>query len=119
MSRIVSVWLPRWPILRFLVAQAKKPSDKPVDPDQPFVLAVTGAGGPRIAALNEAAEAFGLMLGEPLADAPHHMPGAVLVKDLPFLWVGACGDLPGRPSFELSEVLVSSGQAAGGDQDAS
>jgi protein ImuB len=33
------------------------------------VLAVTGAGGPRIAALNEAAEAAGLMPGEPLADA--------------------------------------------------
>src|SRR5271157_830828 len=69
MSRIVSVWLPRWPILRALAAQAKKPSDKPVDPDQPFVLAVTAAGGPRIAALNEAAEAAGLMVGEPLADA--------------------------------------------------
>ena len=24
MSRIVSVWLPRWPILRFLAAQAKQ-----------------------------------------------------------------------------------------------
>src|SRR5271169_1303669 len=69
MSRIVSVWLPRWPILRALAAQAKKPSDKPVDPDQPFVLAVTAAGGPRIAALNEAAEAAWLVLGEPLADA--------------------------------------------------
>jgi protein ImuB len=69
MSRIVSVWLPRWPILRFFAAQAKKPSDTPVDPDQPFVLAVAGAGGPRIAALNAAAEAFGLMPGEPLADA--------------------------------------------------
>jgi protein ImuB len=33
------------------------------------VLAVTGSGGPRIAALNEAAEAAGLILGEPLADA--------------------------------------------------
>ena len=33
------------------------------------MLAVTGAGGPRIAALNEAAEAAGLTLGEPLADA--------------------------------------------------
>jgi protein ImuB len=33
------------------------------------VLAVTGSGGPRIAALNEAAEAAGLTLGEPLADA--------------------------------------------------
>ncbi len=33
------------------------------------MLAITAAGGPRIAALNEAAEAAGLMLGEPLADA--------------------------------------------------
>jgi protein ImuB len=33
------------------------------------VLAVTGSGGPRIAALNEAAEAAGLAPGEPLADA--------------------------------------------------
>jgi protein ImuB len=71
MSRIVSVWLPRWPILRALAAQAKNPSQqqKLIAPDRPFVLAVAGAGGPRIAALNEAAEAFGLSLGEPLADA--------------------------------------------------
>ena len=33
------------------------------------MLAVTAAGGPRIAALNEAAEDAGLTLGEPLADA--------------------------------------------------
>jgi protein ImuB len=69
MSRIVSVWLPRWPITRFLAAQAKFPSAKPVDPERPFVLVVTAAGGPRIAALNEAAEAAGLSPGEPLADA--------------------------------------------------
>jgi protein ImuB len=74
MSRIVSVWLPRWPILRMLAAQARKPADrKPVDtpiaPDEPFVLTVAGPGGPRIAALNEAAEAAGLAPGEPLADA--------------------------------------------------
>ena len=69
MSRIVSVWLPRWPIRRYLAAQAKNPSGKLVDPDLPFVLAVTATGGPRIAALNEAAEAAGLALGEPLADA--------------------------------------------------
>ena len=47
----------------------KKPADKPIAPDRPFVLAVAGTGGPRIAALNEAAEAAGLALGEPLADA--------------------------------------------------
>ena len=33
------------------------------------MLAITAAGGPRIVALNEAAEASGLALGEPLADA--------------------------------------------------
>src|SRR5271170_2166234 len=69
MSRIVSVWLPRWPIRRFLAAQAKTPSHTPVAPDRPFVLTVTAPGGPHIAALNEAAEAAGLAVGEPLADA--------------------------------------------------
>ncbi len=74
MSRIVSVWLPRWPVLRFLAAQAidpqpSKQSDKPVDPARPFVLAVASSGGPRIAALNAAAEEAGLTIGDPLADA--------------------------------------------------
>jgi protein ImuB len=55
--------------LRFLAAQARNLSGEPVDPEAPFVLAVAGSGGPRIAALNEAAEAAGLALGEPLADA--------------------------------------------------
>jgi protein ImuB len=69
MSRIVSVWLPRWPILRALAAQARKPTEKPIAPERPFVLAIAAAGGPRIAALNEAAEVLGLAPGEPLADA--------------------------------------------------
>ncbi len=74
MSRIVSVWLPRWPIQRFLAAQAINPqaserSGKPVDPERPFVLALASAGGPRIAVLNAAAESAGLAIGEPLADA--------------------------------------------------
>jgi protein ImuB len=72
MSRIVSVWLPRWPILRVLAAQAratKNPSQELIAPDRPFVLVMAGTGGPRIAALNEAAEAAGLSPGEPLADA--------------------------------------------------
>ncbi len=51
------------------MAPQAKTSGQPVDPDRPFVLAVTGAGGPRIAALNEAAETAGLAVGEPLADA--------------------------------------------------
>jgi protein ImuB len=132
MSRIVSVFLPRWPILRFLAAQARQArrhdlglarsddlsrhergalplpegeragvrgyrsqhgsrdqlpltrleppnSDKHefgwgevrdlIDPQRPFVLTVEGAGGPRIIALNEAAETEGLVVGESLADA--------------------------------------------------
>src|SRR5579862_5917894 len=69
MSRIVSVWLPRWPIVRALAAQVKHPSSKQVDPDSPFVLTVAGSGGPRIAALNAAAEVAGLTTGELLADA--------------------------------------------------
>ena len=69
MSRIVSVWLPRWPILRFLAAQAISTAAKPVDPDRPFVLTVAGTGGLRIAAINQAAENAGLAIGDPLADA--------------------------------------------------
>jgi len=67
--RIVSVWLPRWPILRFLAAQARNLSCEPVDPERPFVLAVDAAGGARVAALNEAAEREGLEAGDLLADA--------------------------------------------------
>jgi protein ImuB len=69
MSRIVSVWLPRWPVLRFLKAQARTPCGAPVDPALPLVLAADAAGGPCIAALNRAAEAEGLAAGDALADA--------------------------------------------------
>jgi protein ImuB len=51
------------------MAPRAKESCKPVDPERPFVLVIAGVGGPRIAALNEAAEAAGLAVGEPLADA--------------------------------------------------
>jgi protein ImuB len=40
-----------------------------VDPERPFVLVVAASGGLHIAALNAAAEAQGLAVGEPLADA--------------------------------------------------
>src|SRR5215467_5997707 len=100
MPRIVSVWLPRWPIRRFL-ASPTLPSPasggrkernssasgkmrispatgnhacgvtghEPVDPEEPLILIVDAAGGPRIAALNEAAEAAGLAVQDLLADA--------------------------------------------------
>lgn len=70
MPRIVSVWLPRWPILRFLASEAKtNSSEARVDAEAPFVLTVDGPGGPRIAALNLAAERLGIIAGESLADA--------------------------------------------------
>ena len=82
MSRIVSVWLPRWPILRFLAAQARNPpSREAVDPERPFVLAVTASGGPRIAALNAAAEAEGLFAGDLVADA-RAKAGMLQVRDV-------------------------------------
>jgi protein ImuB len=69
MSRIVSVWLPRWPIKRFLAAQAISPAGKPIDPERPFVLAIPATGGLRIAAMNEAAEDAGIVIGDPVTDA--------------------------------------------------
>ena len=70
MPRIVSVWLERWPIRRLLIAQSRSPDcAEPVDPGQPLVLSIDAPGGPRIAALNEAAEEAGLAAGEHLADA--------------------------------------------------
>jgi len=42
---------------------------EPVDPEEPLILIVDAAGGPRIAALNEAAEAAGLAVQDLLADA--------------------------------------------------
>ena len=69
MSRIVSVWLPRWPIKRLLAAQAISPTGKPIDPERPFVLAIPATGGLRIAAMNEAAENAGIVVGDPVADA--------------------------------------------------
>src|SRR5258708_18523085 len=68
MPRIVSVGLPTWPILRFLAAQASS-AGEPVDPALPFVLAADVSGTPRITALNMAAEAEGIKIGETLADA--------------------------------------------------
>ncbi len=69
MPRIVSVWLPRWPILRFLAGETPNSSDTPVDPARPFVLAADVSGTPRITAANPAAEHDGIRLGEALADA--------------------------------------------------
>lgn len=72
MLRIVSVWLPRWPISRFLAAQARLSAPDgagAIAPRRPFVLTREAAGGLRVAALNAPAEALGLAIGDPVADA--------------------------------------------------
>jgi protein ImuB len=76
MSRFVSAWLPRWPILRFLAAQAQNPKarnslsrERPIDPERPFVLAAEATGGPRVAAANAAAEALRINIGDGVSDA--------------------------------------------------
>jgi protein ImuB len=72
MPRVVSVWLRRWPIIRFLRAQASgslPPGTAPVDAEAPFALAAEGQGGPRLVAVNRAAAASGVAPGDRLADA--------------------------------------------------
>jgi len=52
-----------------------------VDPKRPFVLSVEASGGPRIAALNEAAEAEGLAKQDLVADA-RAKAGVLQVRDI-------------------------------------
>src|SRR5262245_42487347 len=69
MSRIVSVWLRAWPIVRLLRAQASgAPSDR-VDGGRPLALVASGKGGARIVSLNRAARQGGLVEGELLSNA--------------------------------------------------
>ena len=79
MRRIVSVWLPRWPILRFLTAQG---SCKAIAPDRLFVLTIEASGGPRIAATSSAAEKNGLFIGQTLSDARAKAGGLLQARAL-------------------------------------
>jgi protein ImuB len=57
-------------VLRRLAVQNSRAASWPaIDPERPFVLSVEASGGPRIAALNTAAEAQGLAVRDLLADA--------------------------------------------------
>src|SRR5260370_35709653 len=74
--------LPGGPILRFLTAQQRVPaSPSPIDPERPFGLVVQGSGGPRLAAVNPAAEACGVAIGDSLADA-RAKAGFLHVRDI-------------------------------------
>lgn len=63
---------------RWLTAEQRRPHHSPVDPDAPFVLA-DGSDAPRLTAVNPAAAASGLAVGETLADARARI-GALQVR---------------------------------------
>ncbi|HRN83531.1 MAG TPA: DNA polymerase Y family protein [Hyphomicrobium sp.] len=77
MPRIVSLWLPQWPVHRRLAAEQrerhaaerKRPPCAPVDPAYPFVVVEASETAPRIVAVNPAAAEAGLASGMHLADA--------------------------------------------------
>jgi protein ImuB len=81
MPRILSVWFERWPIRRFFSDRSRSLSDAPVDGAKPFVLSVDASGGPKIAAVNEAAAAEGIVMGERVADARAKTRG-LQIRDL-------------------------------------
>jgi protein ImuB len=72
MKRIVSVWLPQWPIERLA---RHRPGVAP--DDKPFALVTGGAHGIRITAVNIRAAREGLRVGMSLADARAAVPSLV------------------------------------------
>jgi protein ImuB len=69
MRRVVSVWLPAWPIERLArVTPAAVPDDKPL------ALVETGSHGIRITAVNARAAVEGARVGQALADARAALP---------------------------------------------
>ncbi|KAB2942500.1 MAG: DNA polymerase Y family protein [Hyphomicrobium sp.] len=70
MKRIVSVWLPLWPIERMRRAQPSLVPD-----DAPLALVETGTHGIRITAVNPYAAGKGARIGQALADARAALPG--------------------------------------------
>jgi protein ImuB len=69
MKRIVSVWLPLWPIERM-----RRATPAAVPEDRPLALIEPGAHGIRITAVNAKAAADGVRVGEALADARAALP---------------------------------------------
>ncbi len=73
MTRIVSIWLPHWPIERLHGAAARGGQSLPGD-DAPFALADTTHRGLSVSAANRAARAEGIYPGLGLADARARCP---------------------------------------------
>ena len=74
MSRIVSIWLPEWPIERL-----QRHSPESVPAAEPFALVEKGAHGLRISAANAFARAAGVTVGAALPDVRAAIP-ALLVR---------------------------------------
>ena len=71
MRRVISIWLPRWPIDRRLAAPPS--GGLPAEP-VPFALTAPGRHGVVLTAVNRQAEAGGLVTGMRLADARALLP---------------------------------------------
>ena len=72
MKRVVSIWLPSWPIFRL-----KRAEPTAVPSQQPFALIESGAHGVAITAVNGAAARLGIEVGTSLTDARAAHPGLV------------------------------------------
>lgn len=73
MRRIVSLWLPLFPVEQLMRALQKAGEPLP-PPEAPFVLVSAGAKGMRLAAINRVAQRLGLAPGDRLADARARVP---------------------------------------------
>lgn len=69
MKRILSLWLPVWPVERL-----RRHVPEAVPDDQPFALVESGARGIRISAVNAIAAREGVRIGTVLADARAALP---------------------------------------------
>lgn len=76
MTRVVSIWLPMWPIerLRRHAVPNRSGSISAVPDDAPLALVETGAHGLTITAVNERAARAGVTVGSSLADARSALP---------------------------------------------
>ncbi|NNE21575.1 MAG: DNA polymerase Y family protein [Rhizobiales bacterium] len=74
MRRILSLWLPQFPIERLSIDLTRAGAALPYEPDQPFALVETGPKGLRLVAVDEVARACGLVTGERLTDARAKVP---------------------------------------------
>ncbi len=72
MKRVVSIWIPDWPIVR--IARARRGC---VPHSQPFALIVSGVHGLTISAVNTTARLEGVAIGTSLADVRAALPSLV------------------------------------------